>query len=449
MTDLARYAADHGLRHFLFSFSDLFGVQRAKLVPASAVNQVARDGAGFAGFAAWLAMTPADPDVLGLPDPASLAVLPWQRSVAWLATDLQVEGRPLEQSPRWVLRRQLERVDRLGYSFRTGVEAEFFLLEPGGKAIADGHDTQNKPCYDQLALMRQFELIGGLLEAMEELGWGPYQADHEDANGQFEINWTFADALVTADRHAFFRVMAQSMAEPLGARVSFGPKPFPQLTGSGAHLHHSLWDSSGRNLFHDPRGELGLSQLAYHFLGGLLEHAPALCAITNPTAESYARLGGSPPTPAPPGRRAGSAMAATTAATWCASPTTSGWSCAWPTVPPTPTCCRQPCSPPASTGSSGSSTRARATTPTSTPIRRHPVRRRRCPQASRRPSAPSPPTRCCGRPWVNPFARPTKASGGGTTRNSPMAVLQGLCHHNAVVVQAVRWCERPIPLPCC
>ena len=140
--------------------------------------------------------------------------------------------------------------------------------------------------------MRQFELIGGLLEAMEELGWGPYQADHEDANGQFEINWTFADALVTADRHALFRVMAQAMAEPMGARVSFAPKPFPQLTGSGAHLHHSLWDASGRNLFHDPRGELGLSPLAYHFLGGLLEHAPALCAITNPTAESYARLGG-------------------------------------------------------------------------------------------------------------------------------------------------------------
>ncbi|NQV11253.1 MAG: type III glutamate--ammonia ligase [Cyanobacteria bacterium] len=292
MTDLARYAADHGLRHFLFSFSDLFGVQRAKLVPASAADQLARNGAGFAGFAAWLAMTPADPDVLALPDPASLAVLPWQPGVAWVATDLQVEGRPLEQSPRWVLRRQLERVARLGYSFRTGVEAEFFLLQPGGAAIADGHDTQSKPCYDQQTLMRQFELIGGLLEAMEELGWGPYQADHEDANGQFEINWTFADALVTADRHALFRVMAQAMAEPLGARVSFAPKPFPQLTGSGAHLHHSLWDASGRNLFHDPRGELGLSPLAYHFLAGVLAHAPALCAITNPTAESYARLGG-------------------------------------------------------------------------------------------------------------------------------------------------------------
>ncbi len=292
MTDLSRFAAEHGVRHFLFSFADLFGVQRAKLVPASAAATLARDGAGFAGFAAWLDMTPADPDVLALPDAASLAVLPWQREVAWVATDLQVEGQPLEQSPRRVLRRQLERAAGMGYTFRTGVEAEFFLLQPGGAAIADPHDAQSKPCYDQLALMRQLELIGGLLEAMEELGWGPYQADHEDANGQFEINWTFADALTTADRHAFFRVMAQAMAERLGWSVDFRPKPFPELTGNGAHLHHSLWDASGRNLFHDPRGELGLSALAYAFLGGLQEHAPALCALTNPTEESYRRLGG-------------------------------------------------------------------------------------------------------------------------------------------------------------
>ena len=297
MTDLApavlaRFAAEHGIRHFLFSFADLFGVQRAKLVPASAVEGVAQAGAGFAGFAAWLAMTPADPDVLGLPDPASLMVLPWQRDVAWVATDLQVEGKPLEQSPRWVLKRQLERAAALGYRFRTGVEAEFFLLSPDGDAIADGHDTQSKPCYDQLALMRQLPLIGGLLGAMEELGWGPYQADHEDANGQFELNWTFADALVTADRHAFFRVMASGMAELQGNRVSFEPKPFAHLTGNGAHLHLSLWDGGGRNLFHDPRGDKGLSPLAYAFLAGVLEHAAALCALTNPTAQSYRRLAG-------------------------------------------------------------------------------------------------------------------------------------------------------------
>jgi len=288
MTDLARLAADRGLRHLLFSFTDLFGVQRAKLVPLSAVAELAREGAGFAGFAAWLRLTPADPDVLALPDPASLMPLPWDPQIGWLATTLVVEGTVLEQAPRQVLQRQLERAAALGLEFRTGVEAEFFLLDAEG-AVFDRRDTQTKPCYDQLALMRRLPLIRELVEAMEGLGWGPYQADHEDANGQFELNWTFADALTTADRHAFFRVMAAALAERHGCAASFDPKPIEGLTGNGAHLHLSLWQE-GRNLFHDPAGEKGLSAVAYHFLGGLLAHAPALCALTNPIPASYRRL---------------------------------------------------------------------------------------------------------------------------------------------------------------
>ncbi|MFY8149766.1 MAG: type III glutamate--ammonia ligase [Prochlorococcaceae cyanobacterium] len=290
MTDLARFAANHGIRHFLFSFSDLFGVQRAKLVPAAAVRELASSGAGFAGFAAWLPRSPADGDVLAIPDPASLMVLPWQSSVAWVATDLKAEGQLLESSPRRVLQVQLERARARGLHFRTGVEPEFFLMDPEGRGIADRQDQQSKPCYDQLALMRQYPLISELLDGMEALGWGPYQADHEDANGQFEINWTFSDALVTADRHAFFRVMAAAVAERHGRLVSFEPKPIAELTGNGAHLHCSLWDEQGRNLFHQAEGPLGLSELAYHFLGGLLAHAPALCALTNPVPGSYRRL---------------------------------------------------------------------------------------------------------------------------------------------------------------
>jgi glutamine synthetase len=290
MTDLARFAATHGIRHFLFSFCDLFGVQRAKLVPAAAATELASSGAGFAGFAAWLDMTPADPDVLAIPDPASLMVLPWQRQVAWVATDLQVEGRMLEQSPRRVLQCQIARAAAMGLQFRSGVEAEFFLMDREREAIADSLDRQAKPCYDQLALMRHYPLISELLEGMENLGWGPYQADHEDANGQFELNWTYAESLVTADRHAFFRVMAAALAERHGVRVSFQPKPIPELTGNGAHLHASLWDEAGRNVFHDPAGDKGLSELAYQFLAGLLEHAPALCALTNPVPGSYRRL---------------------------------------------------------------------------------------------------------------------------------------------------------------
>ncbi|MEX0588959.1 MAG: type III glutamate--ammonia ligase, partial [Cyanobium sp.] len=299
-TDLGQQVRDLNLKFLLISFTDLFGIQRAKLVPASAVAGMARDGAGFAGFAAWLDLSPADGDVMAIPAAASLTPLPWQLEVGWVAAELQLNGQPMEQCPRRLLRRQLQRAEGLGFELRSGVEAEFFLLDPTGERIADGADSQEKPCYDQLALMRHYPLIGPLLEAMEQLGWGPYQADHEDANGQFEVNWTYANALTTADRHAFFKVMVKSLAEQQGLRASFMPKPFATLTGNGCHTHLSLWAAAGspqagHNLFHDPTGELGLSALAYHFLAGLLAHAPALSCLTNPTVNSYRRLA-APPT---------------------------------------------------------------------------------------------------------------------------------------------------------
>ena len=295
MTDLISLARESGVRFLLFSFTDLFGIQRAKLVPLAAVAGMSRDGAGFAGFAAWLELSPADGDVMAIPDPRSFTPLPWQSDVAWVATELTLNGEPMEQCPRRVLQRQIQRAAALGYELRSGVEAEFVLLDPSGDAVADRADTQDKPCYDQLALMRRYPLVSALMDGMEQLGWGPYQADHEDANGQFELNWTYADALTTADRHAFFKVMVKSLAEREGLRASFMPKPFQQLTGNGCHIHISLWDQAGRNAFHDPAGELGLSDLAYHFLAGLLHHAPALACLANPTVNSYRRLA-APPT---------------------------------------------------------------------------------------------------------------------------------------------------------
>ena len=174
---------------------------------------------------------------------------------------------------------------------KTGVECEYFIISPDGAAISDARDTQDKPCYDQSALMRRYEVITAICDAMLELGWGPYQNDHEDANGQFEMNWAYADALVTADRHAFFKFMVKTIAERHGLRATFMPKPFAHLTGNGCHVHVSLWDKNGRkNLFDDADGELGLSPLAYQFLGGVLHSAEALCALFNPTVNSYKRL---------------------------------------------------------------------------------------------------------------------------------------------------------------
>jgi len=289
---LSEFARENGIHYFLISFTDLFGVQRSKLVPAQSIDTMSRNGAGFAGFAAWLDMTPADPDILAIPDPSSLIQLPWKPEVAWLAADLHhIDGQPLQQAPRWVLKRTVEQATALGYRVRTGVECEYFLISAEGDRISDPRDRQTKPCYDQQALMRRYDIIREICDAMLHLGWGAYQNDHEDANGQFEMNWTYADALITADRHAFFKYMVKTIAENHGLRATFMPKPFAHLTGNGCHTHLSVWDLAGeQNLFEETQGELGLSKLAYQFIGGVLYSADALCALTNPTVNSYKRI---------------------------------------------------------------------------------------------------------------------------------------------------------------
>lgn len=288
-TPLEQAAKERGIRHFLVSFTDLFGVQRAKLVPAAAIGRVSEAGAAFGGFAAWLDMTPAQVDMFARPDAASLIQLPWRPEVGWVVADLSMDDQPVEQSPRRVLRRLMSEAAASGWRLKTGVECEFFLLTADGSAIADPADQQAKACYDQQSLMRRYDVIAEISEAMSTLGWGPYQSDHEDAHGQFEMNWDYDDVLVTADRHAFFKFMVRSVAEKHGLRATFMPKPFPHVVPNGCHLHLSMW-REGENLFLDNGGELGLSPLAYHFLAGVLEHAPAFAAISNPTVNSYKRL---------------------------------------------------------------------------------------------------------------------------------------------------------------
>jgi glutamine synthetase len=195
----------------------------------------------------------------------------------------------VEQGPRNTLKRVVAALKADGYDLKTGVECEFFLVTPDGKSISDAADGQEKPCYDQSALMRRYDVITEICDAMLALGWKPYQNDHEDANGQFEMNWHYDSAIVTADRHSFFKFMAKSVAEKHGFRATFMPKPFANLTGSGCHAHVSLWKGD-ENLFEDPDGELGVSALAYQFIGGLINAADAVCAITNPTVNSYKRI---------------------------------------------------------------------------------------------------------------------------------------------------------------
>ncbi|MEM8698143.1 MAG: type III glutamate--ammonia ligase [Pseudomonadota bacterium] len=289
--DLAKEAKSRGIAYFLISFTDLFGVMRAKLVPARAIGEMAAEGAGFAGFAAWLDMTPADSDMFAVPDPGSLIQLPWKPEVGWLAADLYMDGEEVTQAPRNTLKRVLATADAAGMRMKHGVECEYHIINPDGSAIADERDIQSKPCYDVSALMRRYDVIREICDAMIALGWGPYQNDHEDSNGQFEMNWDYDDTLVTADRHAFFKYMVKSIAEKHGLRATFMPKPFSNLTGNGCHAHVSVWDKKGKkNLFSDKKGELGVSAKGYHFMGGLMAHGTAMCAISNPTVNSYKRI---------------------------------------------------------------------------------------------------------------------------------------------------------------
>ena len=299
--DIRRESEERGIQFYFAQFVDMYARPSAKLVPAQNLDDLVTDGAGFAGFAAGeIGQVPADPDIAAIPDLRSFTPVPWEPTVARFACDIYVEGEEWPFDPRTILRRQLERARQKGFEFKIGIELEYFLIElldDGSIRLADELDTLEKPCYDLNGLSRHYEFLTTISRYTNELGWGNYANDHEDANGQFEQNFTYADALTTCDRAIFFRYMVHQLAEQKGRRegrrllATFMPKPFSHLTGNGCHFHMSLWDGDTNVLLDedDQRG-LGLSAAAYNFIGGLKRHARAYSAITAPTVNSYKRL---------------------------------------------------------------------------------------------------------------------------------------------------------------
>jgi glutamine synthetase len=300
--ELKKQAKADGIEFFFAQFVDMHGKPSAKLVPIQNFDSMMEEGAGFAGFAAGpMGQTPASPDVAAMPDPSSYTKVPFKDGLARLACNVTVDGAPWPYCPRTILANAVERAEKLGYRLKMGIELEFFLVKErdGEIVLLDDLDTLDQPCYDMKGLTRNYEFISTLSKYQNELGWGNYANDHEDANGQFESNFDYDDALVTADRAIFFRYMVHAMAQERGHLATFMPKPFANLTGNGAHLHVSLWDPAGKkNLFADDKDKrgLGLSKLAYSFLGGVIEHAEAVLAIGAPTVNSYKRIGVGAPT---------------------------------------------------------------------------------------------------------------------------------------------------------
>jgi len=291
-----QFIEDNNINFVLAQFVDIHGVAKTKLVPASCLMDVVEQGAGFAGFAVWgMGMEPHEADYLARGDLNTLSLVPWQEGFARIVCTGYVNGKPHVYDSRAVLQHQLKRLESKGWTLNTGLEPEFSLLkrdENGKFVVAEETDQLDKPCYDYKGMSRSRHFLQRFINALQEVDFDVYQIDHEDGNGQFEINYTYTDALTSCDRFIFVRMAGAEIANDMGIICSFMPKPALERTGNGMHIHMSITDADGGLIFaddNDPEG-LGLSQTAYHFIGGLIHHAKALCAFAAPTVNSYKRL---------------------------------------------------------------------------------------------------------------------------------------------------------------
>jgi glutamine synthetase len=291
-----KWLEDNDIKFILAQFVDIHGSAKAKAVPAQHLDMILSDGAGFAGFALWgFGMGPQGPDYMAVGDLSTLMPIPWMPGFARMATYGHVRGQVYPYDSRVALKAQLDKLAKKGMTMFTGIEPEFMLLKrraDGSVGPCDDSDNLEKPCYDYKGLARSAAFLDRLVTSLQPVGIDVYQIDHEDANGQFEVNFTFSDALTSADRYVFFKMAASEIANQMGMIATFMPKPFSNRTGTGAHFHISIGDAKTRNLFHDDSDKrgLGLSKMGYQFLGGLLKHARGLTALCAPSVNSYKRL---------------------------------------------------------------------------------------------------------------------------------------------------------------
>ena len=297
MVDLQQRLAAQGVHTVLAQFTDMHGVAKGKYLPLAKLPELIATGAGFAGPSIWgtgLPRTGPRAEYYARAEPDRIQPMPWMPGYARAVCSGYVDGEPFEACPRQVLQRATRRLAGRGWTLKTGIEPEFFLLKKQGDRWlpADDADRLDKPSYDLKSLPRQAGFLHALHQALAQCGLDVLQLDHEDAHGQYEVNFAFDEALASADHLMLFKLAAQALAEQHGAVFSMMPKPFANQPGSGLHFHVSLWDQAGHCVFApaDPGGSQLLSRLGRQFLAGVLAHSPALCALAAPTVNSYKRL---------------------------------------------------------------------------------------------------------------------------------------------------------------
>ncbi|MFD2256546.1 type III glutamate--ammonia ligase [Luteolibacter algae] len=288
-----------GVKYCVGAYVDIHGVPKGKFVPIDHFEHFAAGSELYTGYALdGLGQRPNDDEIASVPDLDGLIILPWNKEVAWFPADNTFHGEPYEINTRVALKKQLAKAREMGFGMNLGIECELFILkhnEDGTLEIPNEDDNQKKSCYDVKRFLDRYKWIDKVSTTINDLGWDLYSLDHEDANSQFEFDFNYSDALTMCDRYIFFRLMAKQYAAEEGLLATFMPKPFADKTGSGAHFNMSLFDKdTGENLFKcpvedDPR-DLGMTELGYQFIAGILKHGPALCATFAPTVNSYKRL---------------------------------------------------------------------------------------------------------------------------------------------------------------
>ncbi|MAB12366.1 type III glutamate--ammonia ligase [Parvibaculum sp.] len=288
-----------GVKYCIGAYVDIHGVPKGKVVPIDHLHHMAHGSERYTGYALdGLGQAPNDDEITSIPDLGHIVQLPWEPSVAWMPADNGFQGNPYPLNTRVALKNMLAQAAEMGFGFNLGIECEIFVLEQnedGSLAVPNPNDKLTKPCYSVEGFMDQFNWLDKVATCINDLGWDLYSFDHEDANGQYEFDFAYADALTMCDRLVFFRYMAKEFAKQEGLLATMMPKPFADKTGNGAHFNMSLYDlKTGGNVFacdpkDDPRG-LGLTETGYQFIGGILKHGHALCAAFAPTVNSYKRL---------------------------------------------------------------------------------------------------------------------------------------------------------------
>ena len=290
---------DKGVLYCMGAYVDIHGVPKGKVVPIDHLVHMAHGSELYTGYALdGLGQKPNDDEIASVPDLDRIIICPWEPKIAWMPADNTFKGEPYGLNTRVALKQQLLKAQELGMGFNLGIECEVFLLrknDDGSLSVPHEDDKLTKPCYDIRGFLDNFSWLDRMAQTINELGWDLYSFDHEDANGQFEFDFKYDHALSMCDRFIFFRELAKRFAEDEGLVATFMPKPFKDKTGNGAHFNMSLYDlDNNQNLFEcapeeDPRG-LGLTELGYYFIGGILKHGRALCAAFAPTVNSYKRL---------------------------------------------------------------------------------------------------------------------------------------------------------------